>query len=441
MRILAKRHPDDSASLPFAQVYPYNDVSLFTTQFRSRCFLHEGIDLSSLTLIFTPTTSYTQTLLRTVDTEHTISIGLSQCNWTRAFQEDRRTLVALIIRALSDLLHLTLPRVASVYQTEHECMSWDPGACDVPLSPRTYEDVRQLGLGNLDSSQVQQLSSALHVSLKSTGKSMSPPMGKYFGRNHDRLVLTTTEEESGLQFALVPGGTYTPGYREEQLVELGTIAERLSVGEGEECELPYMGRRDPVSIAPMLVARCPVVCMTDRSQVMSDREYALIHQTTEPIPLQCEWYQGVSVCKCGSWSLTNSEEAEYAARGGEDGLFYWGNEPNQVMACSHSGSHIVTVPQSDVSWKLIESAVVPGECEEWPISNGFGLCKILSFRMWCNATSLGNGTLCTLGGAANTWPWQGCNEWLYFCACYQESISMDASRRACVRPIIRFRKE
>ncbi len=215
---------------------------------------------------------------------------------------------------------------------------------------------------------------------------------------------------TGMRFRLLLEGQYSIGLsdRERRAAEQLAPQPQWSVEEMR----PVVS----VQIGALWVGELPVSCSIARSAGLSvsggDSEPALL--MADEVDLLCEEY---------GWRRLLEAEWETCCRGGQGGLFAWGNQ----------------LPDGDslsawMSWDMTGN---------WAPKNSWGFGSLF-FGEWCeDSFRVGHdrqveaveGACVIKGGGAQFWPWQTGQEWVW-CASAMRMPSTDlfADRRAAFRP-------
>jgi len=298
-------------------------------------------------------------------------------------------------------------------------------------------------------------------------------------------VIQWRERGTGMTFSLIPGGTFQPGYEDALLDQLRVLyrrvtAERLGASEAEiardnpellempdeilvlgsdaPCELRLKPR---VTVPPFLMATELVQSTLPGLDAFVDLSPLAKRQEAYPFlgGVRLPWPQVEPVMQSYGWSLPTSEEFEWALRGGVRSLFYWGDEPPLFL--EDGFGTVYSEDELQKSWDAVmSSSFAPDRERSWPWCNRFGLAAMVAQSTWCAPSRVPGDPypLIVRGGAASSWPWQACGEWVSLLnavecrlplgPCYAESASVRSIIRnalgpsyadgASVRPVIRI---
>ena len=211
-----------------------------------------------------------------------------------------------------------------------------------------------------------------------------------FGPTDDPLRLPIWAHRAGLDFVLIPGGTFQPGgtgsrsRRLEQVVRRHGLPMSLS---------PVGPPHAPVRLLPYLLARTPVL---DGQLGFADSGGFFGEVDPEPGQSPAAYVTAKeandAVQQCG-WRLPSLAELCWAAAGGLDVLFPWGDAllpPDQLEP-------------------LLALSFPPRPSNAWPLNNRFGLCGTVGPSTWVSRDA--DPQLLRFGGAGESFPWQGVDEW------------------------------
>jgi hypothetical protein len=450
--IEARQHADDAASSPFSSIYPYasEDLDLLERNLRNRLYYLGGFDEIALTVIFVPSLPHGE--MRSLPPEQdrrVVSIGLSQHRFQQQSPLDRRqTLVNSVLSALTGMgMRASLAKVKEAYRAEYESLL-PQETSSIPLRPDLYDKLVS-ACDHAAPGWEPSLLADLVTALNRTGRQFSPFRARRFGPcTNAFLAWQTTELGTGVSYSFIPSTTYSPGYDDAELELLASLSKQLSLADEAEQEerfdLEAFSQKDKVHTPPFLISCKPLLPTSISLQrVLSEIECPFLDVKQETVPVIVNWYQAWLIAQKLGCSVPCSAEAEAAIKGGMNGLFYWGNTPNDVILTTHSRERRRVDQRRERSWHLIKPYCSACKRGVWPIWNRFGLYKPLSFRFWCQPLFIPDSltALRTRGGASGAWPWQGCGEWMYFLTGYEERHPVDENDSATLRLVLRFSKD
>jgi len=209
----------------------------------------------------------------------------------------------------------------------------------------------------------------------------------HYGQSQDQPVARFLDPATELVFALIPGGTFQPGLSEEELGALEAW--------GEFHEKPSAPTRtESVRVAPFLMSVSPIpACCAG----LPDFFLAPFDTHEEQaFPASLEPRDVPKALRLVGAALPTTHQVEWAARGGRDWLFPWGDELDLIWE-GGEGAVAIEFPRD-------LRAVQP-----WPRANDFGLIALGGVSIYCTGTN--DDRLHMWGGAGMLFPWQGCGEW------------------------------
>jgi hypothetical protein len=326
----------------------------------------------------------------------------------------------------------------------------------VPIAPVLFDHLTPERWNQLSDAERLEAADLLTERMEEFGWSFAriPTLRRFGPPPEEQVVLRWQEERTGLTFSLIPGGVFAPGYDVADLARYARLHQRLYAWgedqpwtdqrwEQEEDEEEQVERfRDPPEetqifasectcdlrqkpaeqIGPFLMATVPVPANTPG---MREAFQPPQWQTWEELlassePLRMRWPQVQPILDRYSWELPTSAEYEWALRGGKGGLFYWGNNPPAFLLehCAVPEATPEELQQAEISPGVRFDDVMilhtePNRARRWPYTNRFGLVGMLAWGHWCtpDATADRAYPLIVRGGAAQSYPWQGCGEW------------------------------
>jgi hypothetical protein len=256
------------------------------------------------------------------------------------------------------------------------------------------------------------------------------------------------DRATGLTFALVPGGTFRPGFDAQLMRKL--VAQRpWLVGWDEEhpasekpflCETPWSPdhlaeRAQSTGCPPLLMACVPLVTDVPGLEQFIDpsRPRLFGRDLEEPgTPLHFFWSEVGRVLTEYRWALPSSAEFEWGLRGGVSSLFYWGDEVPETFRAYHVSDGFAQM--------ILPEWFDPAALGAWPQANRFGLIGMVAWPTWCAPAENSEDPypLVWRGGAAVGYPWQDCGEWLHLLNACELRSPVGSDRHCTIRPIIRL---
>lgn len=242
-----------------------------------------------------------------------------------------------------------------------------------------------------------------------------------FGPDAAQPVARYRDRATGLVFALVPGGRFRPGVSPAQVEALRALGE---LDELDELELDLPPLRAEVQVRPFLCSVLPVT--TGCPTMPAGIPRAGLTSVFDEGDGAATWYlreadldAAIAALGC---ELPGEDQVSWAARGGRELLYPWGND-----------LRFEELAHSTRDWTVLELALTlpPSAVETaaWPAANGFGLLALGGPAMWCVRQG---GERTAWSGAGESWPWQGPG---------RSTLSVigavhPAYEDACLRPVI-----
>ncbi|GAA0446104.1 hypothetical protein Aca07nite_04240 [Actinoplanes capillaceus] len=233
---------------------------------------------------------------------------------------------------------------------------------------------------------------------------------------------------SGVVFREVPGGVFRMGLSDAELDAVGAIERAGDVEDTIEPFLAGAGDSRPVrevKVEPFLLARHPLTVEQVRHWLPDyDDDYA----DTDTTAARLEDDLG-DLLAALPFRLPSEAEWEYAARAGTTTLTFRGDaKPGEDQLLDDFGDEARTAAAEN-PFGLASMGSAGELCADVWIPGFDGAPLDASPRT-------GDGPLTVRGGAADLYPWQGCDEWLLLLSAtrYEHDSSFTAIRPAAPLP-------
>lgn len=223
-------------------------------------------------------------------------------------------------------------------------------------------------------------------------------------------VAIATHETTGVEFALVPGGTVVCGIGDAGWAKLIDFARKEGVPPQVygSTENPSIAREGPgpQRVEPMLMATFPITAaMRGLEPLLSKDKFERNvredawkdHSRFYPLSLE----ELTALEKHTGWQMPHGFQLEWGITAGRDALFYWGDELDYDALCGPDGHHHPMLEIRDDPKRV------------WPAKSAFGLRSPVSIPQWCWFGAPDERVTFVRGGAGWCAPWQGCGEVLW----------------------------
>ena len=237
---------------------------------------------------------------------------------------------------------------------------------------------------------------------------------KKYGYNEEMLELlipTFQHLKSEMLFQFVPGGKFIFGLSKEEEVNL----KRLSFSLNED-DYDYMKPFMELYVAPFFLAKFPLLKEFVHSNIKIDKDIYRAEfgngNPNEILPIYLTLFEINQVFKKFDFSLPSEVQLEYAMRGGNNHLFYFGNELPYNEEIIENGLCLVDFWNEEINNKYANSFGLCGlGVGEWCFDSWFESHEKINEneRYFNDSKSIYK---VVKGGAAYSWPWQTDNEWL-----------------------------
>jgi len=302
---------------------------------------------------------------------------------------------------------------------------------------------------SLSQNQQVLLVQRLTAHLNDVGYSLEKPRMERHGLNGIQPVVIWHDTSAHLDFALIPGGSFAPGYADKQLRQYQRVCRLIEQAQNDSiarmtneqtadltleddefdarfekvqlfaskavCHLP---QKPSITVAPFLMYTTFVPASTPGVRPVVDlpawQSWEKLEADHSAIRLR--WPMVDPVLQHLGWQLPTSTEFEWALQAGKPSLFYWGDKlPTAIMRLLVYVDNEDQLPNGElepsVSFEdLMTREVDPQRPRVYPYCNCFGLASMLAHGTWCspNAATEDPFPLTLRGGAADCFPWQDC---------------------------------
>jgi hypothetical protein len=325
------------------------------------------------------------------------------------------------------------------------------GLGEVSIPPELEERLQLTAWNSMSSADQKQVAQQIADLLLAAGYDFVPLGLHACGPDDDpQIVSRWRDRATGMEFSLVPGGSFRPGFDDHLMRRYWEIQREMVAWQEEppEHEAPYLCRAPwtPARLAqwerdaacpPLLMACVPLLpSVPGALTCIGPSRYRILGDTLETGPLHFFWAEVQTVLAEYRWTLPSSAEFEWALRGGIHGLFYWGNEMPEGWW---------TYDLDEFARDFLPFRVQSAELRPWPQANRFGLIGMVSWATWCAPPDGPDPDSWAIvrGGAGACYPWQACGEWLLMLnACELKAHELRDSHRmdptCTIRPVIRL---
>ena len=241
-------------------------------------------------------------------------------------------------------------------------------------------------------------------------------------------IISFRELATGIVFNLIPGGTLNMGFSEAEAqalreLQLQLLSEGDSEAENLSSLLSHKNEWHPVhlvNIAPFLLSRFPLRWLEAERLGCLDEDNSAYQWY-----LEGESFPNGEVAELSEeeleillenpkYLLPSESQWEYACRAGSTTLFFWGN--NLMFPWVEDFSDPVANDSASNRFGLVNMGFHGDICadtwhdnyQEAPVDGS----------PWINSSS----QRVLRGGAAFSYPWQGCNEWVTTISAYREAV-------------------
>lgn len=202
-----------------------------------------------------------------------------------------------------------------------------------------------------------------------------------FGPRREQPIARYRDERTGLVLALVPGGRLAPGLTEEQ-VEAITAS-----GQVQREDVPRSRRRRAeVQVEPFLLSTTPMPATCGVVSARIDREGLEARRRASGSSCHVRDVDLAEALRDLGAELPDAHELEWAARGGGERIFPWGDQ--------------VTFPRGEDRPLELEVDLCPAAIDG--CQHPFGLVALGGASVWCQTE---RGGLGAWSGAGEHWPW------------------------------------
>jgi formylglycine-generating enzyme required for sulfatase activity len=244
-------------------------------------------------------------------------------------------------------------------------------------------------------------------------------------------MFSLRERATGIVFLLIPGGTFMMGFDEAQKQALLSL--RFQLMEADEQDIfidesfinnsSFWHPVHAVHLAPFLLARFPL-SWSQASQFISLDESNFIYRdyldglqvpNAEAAYLSVEAVE--ALLQVSGHILPSESQWEYASRAGTTTLFFWGNDLSNLYVVENFDEAALSDAASN-RFGLVNMGFHGDICADTWHDNYEGAPSDGSPWLSGNRS---NGERVVRGGAADSYPWQGCGEWLSMLCAYRSS--------------------
>jgi formylglycine-generating enzyme required for sulfatase activity len=263
--------------------------------------------------------------------------------------------------------------------------------------------------------------------------------GRVYPAGGTRIV-TVHDRKRGLDFCVIPGGTFEMGLSEEEETTLRSVDTRTGFEDydegGEEAYVEQflsaastMRPVREVTVPPFLLARFPLTMAVARRFLELDPSRRRTLGKADGSLASLHPDEIDKVLEAVGCRLPSESEWEYAYRAGSASVFPWGEEVLDAWEYADRAS----IPEEMDGW----GAVFSDEQVCLSAANAFGLVSMGAVPEVCadawhstfhgaptdGSPWIGGVDRVVRGGAAEVFPWQGYGEWLLLASAKRSSRS------------------